>query len=213
ILGAHAEQIAGRSAAATVRDPLTTLITSPVFMLALEQEIERALRHQHSLALLLFDIDDLAHINRDQGWGVGDRILERMGILARRFFRMHDWVARHADNAIAVLLPETTVDQAAVLAGRFREMVQDRLVQQDHKTNTTKLITVSAAGSAPITCSRRSTPPSSCRRRKPRCCAPSSTAATASSGSRCCRPPSPSSARRPCSSRRRTTCRGWCAAA
>ena len=145
ILGAHAEQIVGRSAAATVRDPLTTLITSPVFMLALEQEIERALRHQHSLALLLFDIDDLAHINRDQGWGVGDRILERMGILARRFFRMHDWVARHADDAIAVLLPETTVDQAAVLAVRFREMVQDRLVQQDHKTNTTKLITVSAA--------------------------------------------------------------------
>jgi diguanylate cyclase (GGDEF)-like protein/excisionase family DNA binding protein len=145
ILGAHAEQIAGRSAAATVRDPLTTLITSPVFMLALEQEIERALRHQHSLALLLFDIDDLSHINRDQGWGVGDRILERMGILARRFFRMHDWVARHAEDAIAVLLPETTLDQAAVLAGRFREMVQDRLVQQDHKTNTTKLITVSAA--------------------------------------------------------------------
>ena len=85
-------------------------------MLALEQEIERALRHQHALALLLFDIDDLSHINRDQGWGVGDRILERMGILARRFFRMHDWVARHADDAIAVLLPETTVDQAAVLA-------------------------------------------------------------------------------------------------
>jgi len=145
ILAAHAEQVAARSAAATVRDPLTTLITSPVLMLALEQEIERALRHQHALALLLFDIDDLSHINRDQGWGVGDRILERMGILARRFFRMHDWVARHADDAIAVLLPETTVDQAAVLAVRFREMVQDRLVQQDHKTNTTTLITVSAA--------------------------------------------------------------------
>ena len=145
ILGAHAEQVAGRSAAATVRDPLTTLITSPVFMLALEQEIERALRHQHSLALLLFDIDDLAHINRDQGWGVGDRILERMGILARRFFRMHDWVARHADDAIAVLLPETTVDQAAVLAGRFREMVQHRLVLHDHKTDTIKIVTVSAA--------------------------------------------------------------------
>jgi diguanylate cyclase (GGDEF)-like protein/excisionase family DNA binding protein len=145
ILAAHAEQVAARSASMNVRDPLTTLITFPVFMLALAQEIERALRHHHALALLLFDIDDLSHINRDQGWGVGDRILERMGILARRFFRTHDWVARYGDDAIAVLLPETTVDQAAGLAVRFREMVQDRLVQQDHKTDTMTAVTVSAA--------------------------------------------------------------------
>src|SRR5688572_8034996 len=87
ILGAHAEQIAGRDVPLTVRDPLTTLIASPVFELALAQEIERALRHHHALALLLFDIDDLSQINREHGWGVGDRLLERTGILARRYFR------------------------------------------------------------------------------------------------------------------------------
>src|SRR5258708_30013895 len=145
ILGAHAEQVAGREVPVNVRDPLTTLIASPVFELALAQEIERALRHQHSLALLLFDIDDLSQINREHGWGVGDRLLERTGILARRFFRTHDWVARYGDDAIAVLLPETTVDQAALLAARFREMVQHRLVLQDHKTDMTKIVTVSAA--------------------------------------------------------------------
>lgn len=145
ILGAHAEQIAGREVPVSVRDTLTTLIASPVFELAVAQEIERALRHQHSLALLLFDIDDLSQINREHGWGVGDRLLERMGILARQFFRTHDWVARHGDDAIAVLLPETTLDQAALLAGRFREMVEHRLVLQDHKTDMTKIVTVSAA--------------------------------------------------------------------
>ncbi len=145
ILGAHAEQIAGREVPVTVRDTLTTLITGPVFMLALAQEIERALRHKHSLALLLFDIDDLAQINREHGWGVGDRLLERTGIFARQFFRTHDWVARYGDDAIAVLLPQTTVDQAALLASRFREMVQHRLVLQDHKTDMTKIVTVSSA--------------------------------------------------------------------
>jgi diguanylate cyclase (GGDEF)-like protein len=145
ILGAHAEQIAGRDVPVSVRDALTTLIASPVFGLALAQEIERALRHRHALALLLFDIDDLSQINREHGWGVGDRLLERTGIVARRFFRMHDWVARYGDDSIAVLLPETTVDQAAVLAARFREMVQHRLVLQDHKTDMTKIVTVSAA--------------------------------------------------------------------
>jgi diguanylate cyclase (GGDEF)-like protein/excisionase family DNA binding protein len=145
ILGAHAEQVAGREVPIAVRDPLTTLIASRVFELALAQEIERALRHQHALALLLFDIDDLSQINREHGWGVGDRLLERTGILARQFFRTHDWVARYGDDSIAVLLPETTLDQASLLAARFREMVQHRLVLQDHKTGMTKIVTVSAA--------------------------------------------------------------------
>jgi diguanylate cyclase (GGDEF)-like protein len=145
ILGAYAEQIAGRDVPVTTRDALTTLIASPVFELALAQEIERAIRHKHAVALVLFDIDDLSQINHDHGWGVGDRLLERTGILARRFFRMHDWVARHGDDSIAVLLPETTVDQAARLAARFRETVQHRLVLHDHKTDLTKTVTVSAA--------------------------------------------------------------------
>jgi len=145
ILGAHAEQIAGRDAPVVARDALTTLIASPVFDVALEQEIRRALRHHHALALLVFDIDDLSEINREYGRGVGDRLLERLGILARRFFRAHDWVARHGDDAIGVLLPETTLDQAAALAARFREMVQQRLVLQHHDTDVRKTVTVSAA--------------------------------------------------------------------
>src|SRR5258708_34904225 len=142
ILGAHADHIAGREVPINGRDPLTTLIASPVFELALAQEIERALRHQHSLAVMLFDIDDLSQINREHGWGVGDRLLERTGILARRYFRTHDWVARYGDDAIAVLLPETTVDQAAPLAARFRESGHHRLVLPRHTTDMPRHLTV-----------------------------------------------------------------------
>jgi diguanylate cyclase (GGDEF)-like protein/excisionase family DNA binding protein len=128
-----------------VRDPLTTLISEAVLELALQQEIERARRHQHAVALLLADIDDFSGVIREHGRGVGDRLLERLGILARRFFRTHDWVARRGEDAIAVLLPETTVDQAATLAARFREMVQHRLVLQDYDTDDRKSVTVSVA--------------------------------------------------------------------
>jgi diguanylate cyclase (GGDEF)-like protein len=145
IIGAHAEQIAGRDVPLKLRDPLTTLMVGPVFDLALEHEIERATRHQHSLALVVFDVDGLARINRERGRGVGDRLLERMGITARRYFRTHDWVARRGGDAIAVMLPETTVDQAAVLAARFRDMVRRRLVLQDHHTELTQAVNVSAA--------------------------------------------------------------------
>ncbi|HEX5473776.1 MAG TPA: diguanylate cyclase [Vicinamibacterales bacterium] len=145
VLGAYAEQIAGREVPILVRDALTTLIATPVFELALSQELERAQRHEHPLALMLFDIDDLSRLNQAHGWGVGDRLLERLGISARRFFRTHDWVARYGDDALAVLLPETLPDAAAQLAERFRDMVQQRLVLVDHNTGEETTVTVSAA--------------------------------------------------------------------
>lgn len=137
---------AARSAAnLEVRDPLTTLISPPVFALALELETARASRYEHPMSLLLFDIDNLSEVNAGQGYGAGDRLLERLGILARQFFRHHDWVARYGGDAIAVLLPETALDKAAVLATRFRKMVEERLRLVDHKTDVVMRVTVSAA--------------------------------------------------------------------
>ncbi len=135
----------GERVRAGVRDPLTTLFSRVVFDVALQQETQRAERHTHGIAVILFDIDYFSRINRVHGYGAGDRLLERLGILSRRFFRTHDWVARHSDDSIAVLLPETTLDQAAVLANRFRETVQQRLVLVDHKTDTPTIVTVSAS--------------------------------------------------------------------
>jgi diguanylate cyclase (GGDEF)-like protein/excisionase family DNA binding protein len=145
IIAAHVEHDRVRPPPGPLMDSLTTLFTPAVFRLALEQEILRSQRHQHGIAMILFDIDDLSQLNHSHGYGAGDRLLERLGILARRYFRTHDWVARHSGDSIAVLLPEATLDQAATLANRFRLMVQQRLVLVDHKTDTTTSVTVSAS--------------------------------------------------------------------
>jgi diguanylate cyclase (GGDEF)-like protein len=142
IITAVAERSGGRL---SLRDPLTTLLNQHVFDLVLEQEALRAHRHAHGVSLILFDIDDLSGFNRAHGFGAGDRLLERLGILARRFFRTHDWVARHGEDSIAVLLPETTLEQAAALAASFCETVQQRLVLVEHKTEARTTVTVSAA--------------------------------------------------------------------
>ena len=133
------------SSRAAVYDPVTTLWSADVFKVGLRQEIVRAQRHGHGLALIMFDVDDMARLNRTQGFGAGDRLLERLGILALRFFRIHDWVARVGGDTIAVLLPQTGLDQAASLANRFRETVQQRIVLMDHKTEEAASVTVSAA--------------------------------------------------------------------
>jgi diguanylate cyclase (GGDEF)-like protein/excisionase family DNA binding protein len=143
IITAVAERSGGSRPA--LRDTLTTLLTEHVFDLALEQESLRARRQAHGVSMILFDIDHLSQFNRAHGFGAGDRLLERLGILARRFFRTHDWVARYGEDSIAVLLPETTLDQAATLANRFRETVQSRLVLVEHKTDFRTTVTVSAA--------------------------------------------------------------------
>lgn len=145
LLAAFTEGLLSTPPPGWVHDSLTTLVSRPVFDLVLAQEIHRAQRYQHPLALILFDVDNLSQINRNYGYGVGDRLLERMGILVRRFFRKHDWVSRHAEDSIAALLPQTSLDVATELADRVRGMVEARLSFRDHNTEKTVQVTLSAA--------------------------------------------------------------------
>ena len=128
----------------SIEDSLTTLHTRPVLDAVLPKECCRAERFEHWLSMMLIDVDDLSGINRAHGYGVGDRILERMGILLRTYFRQHDWVVRYAEDTIAVLLPETTPADALTLADRTRVMVEDRLTFRDYRTDQRAAVTVSA---------------------------------------------------------------------
>ena len=130
---------------AAIEDPLTTLHTRPVLDAVLAKECHRAERFENWLSMMLIDVDNLSAINKSHGYGVGDRILERMGILLRTYFREHDWVARYAEDCVAVLLPETTPADALMLAERTRTMVEERLTFRDYRTDQRAVVTVSVA--------------------------------------------------------------------
>ena len=127
----------------TAVDPLTTLHTKAVFAAVLEKEIQRSERFKHPFALILLDVDRLADLNANHGYGAGDRVLERIGIIVRSYFREQDWVARCAGDTFAVLLPETVRENAELLAERVRVMVEERLEFTDHRTNDRIPVTVS----------------------------------------------------------------------
>jgi diguanylate cyclase (GGDEF)-like protein len=76
---------------------------------------------------------------------VGDKILERLGIMIRQYFRQHDWVARHSEDSIAVLLTRTDADAASGLTEQLRAAVEERLEFTDHRTDRPVRVTVSAA--------------------------------------------------------------------
>jgi diguanylate cyclase (GGDEF)-like protein/excisionase family DNA binding protein len=132
----------------SIEDSLTTLHTRPVLDAVLPKECQRAERFEHWVSMMLIDIDNLSGINREHGYGVGDRILERMGILLRTYFRQHDWVVRYAEDTIAVLLPETTPADVLTLAERTRAMVEDRLTFRDYRTDQRAVVTVSVAAAS-----------------------------------------------------------------
>jgi diguanylate cyclase (GGDEF)-like protein len=145
LLAAYVEraQLERRETAAI--DRLTTLHTRALFDAALDKEIDRASRFGGSFSMILFDVDHLSDINQEHGYGVGDKILERLGILIRTFFRQHDWVARHSEDSIAVLLSPAEAGRAHGLAERVRATVQERLAFVDHRTDRPVTVTVSAA--------------------------------------------------------------------
>jgi diguanylate cyclase (GGDEF)-like protein/excisionase family DNA binding protein len=89
------------------------------------------------------------------------RTMPAMLISARMLERQLDWVARHAEDSIAVVLPRTTGGAALGLAERTRAMIEERLAFRDHRNDKRVRVTVSAAvvsvqsdESAPIDTSR-----------------------------------------------------------
>ena len=135
LLAAYTERAQLEPSETAIVDRLTTLYTKPVFDAVLAKEVERAGRFGYPVSLILFDVDRLSEINEKHGYGVGDKILERLGILVRQYFRQHDWVARHAEDSIAVLLTRTDADQASRLAERVRATVEERLGFTDYRTD------------------------------------------------------------------------------
>ena len=150
-LVAHAVRSAAFEIAATVagrddRPPrdssLPVLLPAHVFRVALGQEVARAHRHEHGLAVLLFGVDTPTAPDLDRS---DDQLTSRVGALARRFFRSHDWIARHTDSSIAAMLPQTPLDEAAELGMNFCEMVSQRLVLADFQTGAETRASISAA--------------------------------------------------------------------
>jgi diguanylate cyclase (GGDEF)-like protein/excisionase family DNA binding protein len=145
LLGAWTTRLMYSPQSSAIEDALTTLHTRPVLEAVLPKECCRAERFEHWLSMMLIDVDNLSAINKEHGYGVGDRILERMGILLRGYFRQHDWVARYGEDTIAVLLPETDPRDALTLAERTRTMIEERLTFRDYRTEQRAIVTVCVA--------------------------------------------------------------------
>lgn len=102
------------------KDGLTKLYIYRHFYTLLENEIRRCSRYKHKMSLLMMDIDNFKHINDTYGHLVGDQILRELSNEISQTVRKIDIPARYGGEEFIVILPETTKEDATIIAERLR---------------------------------------------------------------------------------------------
>jgi diguanylate cyclase (GGDEF)-like protein len=108
----------------SITDGLTKLYNSRYFYNQIKAEIDRTLRYQRPLSLLLLDIDQFKDYNDSYGHLEGDKVLVGLGLVIKSCLRKMDSAYRYGGEEFSVILPETEGGEAATVAERIRAAVE-----------------------------------------------------------------------------------------
>jgi diguanylate cyclase (GGDEF)-like protein len=127
-------------------DALTGLKNRRFLDQVLQTECCRCQRYRHSLALLLLDIDHFKRFNDDWGHDVGDDCLRQVAaVLANEMRTPIDHVARYGGEEFCVVMPETDLEGAYIVAERIRAAVEAMMFSVgEHRVPVTVSIGVAA---------------------------------------------------------------------
>ncbi len=107
-------------------DTATNLHTKHYFETRLEEEIKRINRHGGVVSLLLIDIDHFSEVNENYGYQQTSKVLKEISRLLIHSVRNSiDLPCRYGTKQFMVLLPNTDVDGAYILAERIRRSCED----------------------------------------------------------------------------------------
>lgn len=104
----------------SVTDRLTDLYNHGYFHQRLEEEIERCSRFGREMSLVMLDIDDFKRFNDRYGHPQGDTVLRTASAIIRENLREVDVAARYGGEEFVIVLPETDVAGAVMVAERVR---------------------------------------------------------------------------------------------
>jgi diguanylate cyclase (GGDEF)-like protein len=132
------------------RDGLTGLYNHRYFQDLMDNELSRSQRYKKPFSLMILDLDHFKKINDEYGHPVGDIVLKDVSKAIENTIRDSDFAARYGGEEFAVVLPETELRGAAILAERLRKAIE----QLEIDTNGCRVdVTVSVG----VTCYHPST--------------------------------------------------------
>jgi diguanylate cyclase (GGDEF)-like protein len=128
----------------TFADGLTGIANRRHFDVAMEKEHRRAKRGGTPLSLLMIDIDSFKAYNDHYGHQKGDQCLIQVAAaLAGMLKRPCDLMARYGGEEFAMILPETDIEQATLMAETIRARAQELAIPHERNGGDARQITVS----------------------------------------------------------------------
>ncbi len=117
----------------SITDGLTGIKTRRFFWEALSSEWKRASRSGRPFSVVLVDLDKFKEVNDSLGHLEGDLVLARVGRLLEQKCRQSNVVARYGGDEFIILMPETGIEQAQVLAERLRLWLATDPMLEEHQ--------------------------------------------------------------------------------
>lgn len=113
----------------SITDQLTKCYNRTYLMKQLPTEIKRSRRYGRPLSIVMSDIDHFKHVNDTYGHQAGDLVLKEFTECIVESFRKDiDWMARYGGEEFILVLPETRVEGAWVVAERSRLLVSEKRI-------------------------------------------------------------------------------------
>lgn len=106
------------------QDSLTGALMRRAWNAAAHAEVDRSRRHQRALSLIAMDLDHFKQINDAHGHAVGDQVLVNFVALVGKHLRGADQLGRMGGEEFVLLLPETSLEDALLVAERIRKAAQ-----------------------------------------------------------------------------------------
>jgi len=111
-----------------ITDPVTQLFTRRQFIFLGRSEVERAIRYNRSVSVLMVDIDFFKRVNDTYGHSAGDQVLYGVAKICREAMRNTDIIGRWGGEEFSIVLPEADRVGASLIAERIRRMVASTFI-------------------------------------------------------------------------------------
>ena len=112
-----------RLAQSAMIDGLTGLWNRAHFDQRIHEEVAAALRYDRPMSLIMMDVDKFKNLNDNHGHLFGDEVLQVVGDVLQDSVRTSDWPCRYGGEEFGLILRETDLDGAIILAERIRKEI------------------------------------------------------------------------------------------
>lgn len=130
-------------------DSLTGLLNRHSYRKTIKVELEKSIKCKTKCSLIIYDVDFFKKINDTYGHEAGDKVLIAISKLVKDSIRKDDTIFRIGGEEFAIILPETTADEAFLVAEKVRKAIAENPVYNNIKVTISSGVADSNSDTTP----------------------------------------------------------------